>query len=166
MGYATTFVVLAVAALLTPATARAATPWRAADQVRAGLSDAGTDLLLGDGGRAERAVARARRAYAADLRRGIRRADPEADADARRALDAAASAARRDDDVALAAARGSARAAVLRGAYAVTVTAAQRGRRAHRSLLAPPARVPHGHALHAPRGRRHARGGAPRRAGG
>ena len=108
--------------------ARAATPWGAADGVRAGLSAAGTELLLGEPVRAARGVERARRAYDAGLRRALRRADPAADVAARRALHDAAEAVRRDDPVALAAARGRARGAVLSGAYNVTVDAAGRGR--------------------------------------
>ena len=67
------------------------------------------------GGRPRRA-----RAYDDALRPAIRRADPKADARARRALADARRAVASGDEVALGAARGAARAALLAGAFAVT----------------------------------------------
>jgi high-affinity iron transporter len=112
-------------------------PWRAADQIRSGLFDAQSSLLLGDGGDAEALVAEAERALGGELARSLARSAP---AD-RRALEedlaAARAAAARGDELGLAAARGRAVAALRRGAYAVTVAAARRGdvAQAHRWLL-------------------------------
>jgi high-affinity iron transporter len=72
-------------------------------------------------------VTSARRRYGGALAAGIRRADAGADADARRALTAAARAARAGDDTRLAAARGALRAALLRGSFAATLAAVERG---------------------------------------
>jgi high-affinity iron transporter len=117
---------------LAPASASAAAPWRAAATVRDALFDAQTELIIGSEARAVRAVARARAAYAraprgAGLRAGVRAADPAADGAVMAALRAATAAARRGDSVRLAAARGSARAAILRGSFAATLAAVERG---------------------------------------
>ena len=70
---------------------------------------------------------RARREYRGVLRTSLRADAPAADRTLRRALTVAGRAARRDDPRALAAARGEARAALLGGAYAVTLDSAGRG---------------------------------------
>jgi high-affinity iron transporter len=118
-------VVLALA--LVPATAGAAEPWRDATTVRDALFDAQAELILGSEATAARQVARARAAYRGDLRAGIRAADREADAAVVRALRAAAAAAQRGRRARLAAARGAARAAILRGSFAATIAAVERG---------------------------------------
>jgi high-affinity iron transporter len=120
-------VALLAAMLVAAAPAAAEPPWRAADTVRDALFDAQAELILGSRTTAARAVERARAAYSGDLRSGIRRADGGADRAVRRALAAATGAARRGDGVRLAAARGTARAAVFRGAFAATLAAIDRG---------------------------------------
>ena len=72
-----------------------------------------------------RSEARAR--YTGTLAAGLRSADPQADRAVRAALREALRAGRRGDPVHLAAARGDARAAVLRGAFAVALRAIGRG---------------------------------------
>jgi high-affinity iron transporter len=121
---------LAVAAALvavSPATAAAAPPWRAADTVRDALFDAQSELILGSEATAAREVRRAQTGYRGELRTGVRAADIDADAAVGRALREAAVAARRGDPVRLAAARGAARAAILRGSFAATLAAIARG---------------------------------------
>jgi high-affinity iron transporter len=117
---------------LAPATAAAAPPWRAADTVRDALFDAQTELIIGSEAAAVDDIARARAAYeraprARGLGAGIRAADAAADRAVLAALRAAAAAARRGDSVRLAAARGAARAAILRGSFAATLAAVERG---------------------------------------
>jgi high-affinity iron transporter len=127
-------------ALLPAGTAAAEPPWQSAERTQAALFDAQTELLLGapgggavQGGRPPpwpRAVARveaASRAFRGALAAGLREDAPAALRDARAALRAAAAAVARGDQTGLAGARGSFRAAVLRGAYEVTLTAVQRG---------------------------------------
>ena len=109
------------------AAAERAAPWESAEQVRRALFDAQTELILGTPAAAAREAARARTAYRGTLRSGLREADPAADRAARAALAQATAAAQADDATALAAARGAVRAALFRGAFAVTVAAAQRG---------------------------------------
>jgi high-affinity iron transporter len=119
--------VAALIALAVPASASAAEPWRSASDVRDALFDAQTELIIGTGASAERAVARGADAYRGQLRAGIRAADPAADRDARAALAAAAKAVRREDAAALAGARGALRAAIFRGSFAATLAAVDRG---------------------------------------
>ena len=120
-------VVASLLAFAAGAHAQGEAPWRAAEQVRSGLFEAQSSMLLGDGDDAEALVAGAQRAVAAELARGLARRAP-ADLRALEAdLAAAAEAADRGDEVALAAARGRAVAALRRGAYAVTLAAARRG---------------------------------------
>ncbi len=116
-------------AVLTTATAAAAAtpPWKAADAVRDGLFGAQTALILDTRADAVEAVAAGAGSYTGELRRRIAQADPVADRDVRRALAAARRAARGGDEAALAESRGSARAAVLRGAYAVILDAVGNG---------------------------------------
>jgi high-affinity iron transporter len=119
---------LAVALVaLVPATASAAAPWREADGVRDALFDAQSELILGSEATAARAAERARKAYAGDLRAGLRAADADADAAVIAALRDAERAARRGDAVRLAAACGAARAAILRGSYTATLDAVDAG---------------------------------------
>jgi high-affinity iron transporter len=122
-------VTLAVVALLAFAGSAGATepPWRAAGDVRDALFDAQAELIVGTPATAQRAVARARAAYAGRLRAGVRAADPSAGRAAQAALAAAVRAARRGDATRLAAARGAARAAIFRGSYAATLGAVGRG---------------------------------------
>jgi high-affinity iron transporter len=122
-------VTLAVVALLAFAGSAGATepPWRAAGDVRDALFDAQAELIVGTPATAQRAVARARAAYAGRLRAGVRAADPSAGRAAQAALAAAGRAARRGDATRLAAARGAARAAIFRGSYAATLGAVGRG---------------------------------------
>jgi high-affinity iron transporter len=132
------FVIAAVAAagaMAAPAHAQTP-PWRAAEQIRTGLVDAQSELILGSRSRAQASIRRATAAYDA-LAGPISRADRSADAAAVRALAAARRAIDAGSQVRLAAARGAMRAALFRGAYAVAVAAAGRGdaTRARRWLL-------------------------------
>ncbi len=112
-----------VALLALPAAAHAATPapWQTAGKITDGLFDAQTELVLSGPSRAAKDAARARSAYTGDFRATLRAADPAADRAVLGGLRAASKAARADDQVALAAARGTVRAGLFRGAYAVTV---------------------------------------------
>ena len=115
--------------LAIPGAAKAAaeTPWRAAGEVRDALFDAQTELIVGTRATAEKQVARGVEAYRGPLRAGIRSADPAADKAVLRSLAAARTAVARGDSTALAGARGAARAAILRGSYAATLAAVDRG---------------------------------------
>ena len=117
----------AAVVLIAPAGAVAAEPWQDARQVTDGLFDAQTELVLSGPAEATKDTARARAAYSGELRDTLREADPAADRVVAAALRDAERAARADDQAALAAARGSVRAGLLRGSYAVTVEAAGRG---------------------------------------
>ena len=118
----------AAALLIAPSAALAAdAPWQEAGQVTDGLFDAQTELVLDGEDAAAKDVARAGAAYAGDLRDTLRKADPAADKvvagglqDAERAVDG-------NDQTALAAARGTVRAGLYRGAYAVITDATARG---------------------------------------
>ncbi|WP_037408766.1 FTR1 family iron permease [Candidatus Solirubrobacter pratensis] len=115
---------LAVAVLLAaPAAARAATPWQSADRVADRLFDAQTELVLSGPREASADVARARAAYAGELRAGM----GASGAAVRAALAAAARAARTGDQPGLAAARGAVRAALFHGAYDKTLAATAAG---------------------------------------
>jgi high-affinity iron transporter len=120
-------VVFAFLAIAGTAQAAAETPWRAAGEVRDALFDAQTDLIVGTRTTAEKQVARAAGAYRGALRTGVRRADPAADRAVVRGLDAARAAVAHGDSTALAGARGATRAAMLRGSYAATLAAVDRG---------------------------------------
>ncbi len=122
-------VLVALAVLAIPASAGAASPppWHAAGDVRDALFAAQTELIVGTPASAARLVERGETAYAGRLRAGIRAADPAADKAVARALADARAAAASDDGTALAAARGAARAAILRGSYAATLAAVDRG---------------------------------------
>jgi high-affinity iron transporter len=120
-------VVAVVAMATTPNAAAADAPWRSADALRGGLFDAQTALILETPRAAALDVRRATRRYRGELRRNIARSAPAADRALRRALAAAHRAAARGNATALAAARGTARAALLLGAYAVTLDATGRG---------------------------------------
>src|SRR4051794_1685659 len=108
-------VLVLLAALALPATARGAEPppWRGADQVRDALFDAQAEMIVGTRASSERLVEKASHAYGGRLRAGIRASDPAADRSARRALANAHAAVVHGDDAALAAARGAARAAIF-----------------------------------------------------
>jgi high-affinity iron transporter len=121
------FPVAVLAALaLAPAATAVTPPWQAAEEVRASLFEAQSALLLGEA--APWAVERARRAYDDALAPSIRKADHSADGAATRALSRAEAAFLGGDEVALAAARGSAVAAIRRGAYEVTLDAVAAGK--------------------------------------
>jgi len=114
---------LALAAPARTAAAAERAPWQAGTEVRDRLFAAQSALLLGeDGARAQ--VDRARRAYAGELRAGLRRADPGADREVRAGLRAARAA---RTPLALAAARGAVVAALYRGAAAATLAAVRAG---------------------------------------
>src|SRR5215211_757262 len=118
----------AAALLLIPASAHAAgAPWKEAGRVTDGLFDAQTELVLDDRAAAAEDIARARDAYAGDLRETVREADPAADEAITTALKDAADAVGEDDQAALAAARGTTRAGLFRGAYSVITEATARG---------------------------------------
>jgi high-affinity iron transporter len=116
----------AAAFLLAPAAANAAdAPWKQAGAVTDGLFDAQTELVLD--GPAAKDVDRAADAYGGGFRDTLRAADPDADEAIADGLQAAERAVADDDQVALAAARGSVRAGLFRGAYAVITEATARG---------------------------------------
>jgi high-affinity iron transporter len=122
-----TLAALAVAALAAPAPAGASPPWQAAEQIRSGLFQAQSSLLLDGGAGAAAKVEHARGALHGELQRDLR-ADAPGDLRAvRRGLAAARAAAAGGDDVGLAAARGRIVAALRRGAYAVTLDATRSG---------------------------------------
>jgi high-affinity iron transporter len=110
-----------------PASAAAAEPWQDAGRVTDGLFDAQTELVLDGRQAASEDLRRARNAYDDDFQETLRAADPEADDAITSGLRAAERAVAADDQIALAAARGSVRAGLFRGAYAVTTEAAGRG---------------------------------------
>ena len=105
-----------------PAAAAPAEPWRAAAEVRDGLFDAQSALLLDERG-ADRHVEHAADAYAGPLRTVLRRADPAAH---REILGGLRRAARAETPIALAAVRGTVQAALFRGALAATLAAIER----------------------------------------
>ena len=118
-------VAAAAACLASPASAEA--PWRAAEDIRAGLFDAQSALLLSEPDRAQQGVADARAAVSGELATGLRRHAPEHLRELRADLEAAEQAAADGDEIRLAAARGRAVAALRGGAYAVTVASTRHG---------------------------------------
>jgi high-affinity iron transporter len=120
---------LAAAAALLPApgTARAEAPWQQAEQVRNGLFDAQTDILLEGGATAAEEVRRTQAAVSGKLAVQLRSSSPRSLAQLRAALADAEAAAAAGDEVALAAARGRAIAALRHGAFDVAVAAAAAG---------------------------------------
>jgi high-affinity iron transporter len=113
------------AMFLAPA-ASADAPWEEAEEVRAGLFEAQTALLLDRGRGVQAGVARARSAATGRLARSMRGTAPVELTTLRNALAKAGSAATSGDEVALASARGAAIAAVRAGAFALTVDAVER----------------------------------------
>src|SRR4051812_44946404 len=107
--------------------AHAQAPWETAGQVTDGLFDAQTELVLSGTDAAAADAAQARKAYAGEFEATIAKADPAADKAIEGGLQAAATATQDDDATGLAAARGSVRAGLYKGAYAVTTEAAARG---------------------------------------
>jgi len=128
-------VAAAVLVLMAAGVSWAEPPWRAAERMQTALFDAQTALLLDEDRSSERPtrVPALRGPLAACLRRDA----PAAYAGARSALRRAARAIARSDSTGLASARGRLRAALLRGAYDVTLAAVRRGdtRTASRWLL-------------------------------
>jgi high-affinity iron transporter len=127
----------AVFILVIAPTAHAQAPWLQAEQVRNGLFDAQTDILLEGGASAAADVAAAERSVSGRLERQLAASSPASLRELRAALDAAERAAATGDQVALAAARGTAIAALRRGAFDVAAAAAAAGeaRRARDWLL-------------------------------
>ena len=121
-------VAVAGALLLGAPAAHAQQPWQGAEQIRAGLFDAQTDLLLGDGATASADVAEAEAAISGSLARGLGRSAPSSLRGLRAALASAARAASAGDEVGLAAARGRALATLRAGAFATAIDAAKAGR--------------------------------------
>jgi high-affinity iron transporter len=119
----------AAAAVLCLAAGRAAAhpPWEHAEEVRNGLFDAQTDLLLDGGARAAADVEAVRTAIHGPLRRQLGASSPASLRALEGALADAQAAASEGDDVGLAAARGRALAALREGAFAVTVDATEAG---------------------------------------
>ena len=95
-----------------PASADA--PWAQAEEVRAGLFEAQTDLLLDGGARAAERVEAAEGAITGRLERELATSSPGSLRDLRSAVAAASTAAASGNEVALAAARGRALAALRR----------------------------------------------------
>ena len=117
----------AVSVMLAAAPATAAQPWRGAEKLRAGLFGAQAELVFGSESTAAAKIRGARRAFAGELGRGLREADPAAARDLAESLAAAARAAARGNRTSLAAARGAASAALLRGAAKAAERAAVAG---------------------------------------
>ncbi len=120
---------LAFGALGLAATATAAPPWQAADQIRADLFRAQTELLLGGDAPAgpRDALGDADRTTARSLAPDLSRDAPGALAKLRASLRAARRSFAAGDEVRLAAARGRAVAALRLGAFAVAAAATERG---------------------------------------
>jgi high-affinity iron transporter len=115
----------AVAAPGAPGAGGDAAPWQAADAIRADLFEAQTQLLLDE--RSGDALAAAGRHVAGLFARDMARVAPAASRELRGALQSAERALADGDEIGLAAARGSAIAALRRGAFAVAVVATERG---------------------------------------
>ncbi len=121
---------LALAALAAgsgAASASAAAPWEQAEEVRAGLFEAQTDLLLDGGEEASLRVEGAEAAITGRLERELAASSPGSLRELRDAVADAANAAAAGNEAALAAARGRALAAIRRGAFAVAVDATRAG---------------------------------------
>jgi high-affinity iron transporter len=116
---------VAGALMLGAPAAHAQAPWQGAEQIRAGLFNAQTALLLGEGATASADVAEAQNAVSGSLARGLARSSPSSLRGLRAALASAARAGSADDQVALAAARGRALAILRAGAFAAAIEAAQ-----------------------------------------
>ncbi len=108
-----------------PASAAAVPPWQAADQLRAELFEAQTQLLFGE--RDDGAVDRAEAQLSGELRRGLAAGAADELEEIEAALDHARAAMRQLDEVGLASSRGQIVAALRRGALAVAVDAAAAG---------------------------------------
>ena len=104
------------------ASAAAAPPWQAAQELDDGLTAAQTQVILEEGG--GNAVAEAERKLAGPLRAGLAADAPAELQEVEAGLAAAGAAAARGDEEALAAARGQIVAALRRGAMAVAIAAA------------------------------------------
>jgi high-affinity iron transporter len=116
---------MALAILVTPARAASTPPWQAADQIRAELFEAQTQLLFGE--RDDGAVDRAEAQLRGPLRRGLAVSAPAELREIEASLAGARRAVGELDEVALASARGEIVAALRRGALAVAVDAAAAG---------------------------------------
>jgi high-affinity iron transporter len=103
--------------------AAAEPPWQGADEIRADLFEAQSQLLFGE--RDPAPVRQASRSLRGELRRGLAADAPAELRAVEAALLAAGRAARQLDEVGLASARGEAIAALRRGAMAVAVAAAR-----------------------------------------
>ncbi|HEX3239073.1 MAG TPA: FTR1 family protein [Solirubrobacterales bacterium] len=108
-----------------PASAAGAPPWQAADQIRAELFEAQTQLLFGE--RDDGAVDRAEAQLSGELRRGLAASAPADLKEIEASLGQARAAMSQLDEVELASARGEIVAALRRGALAVAVDAAAAG---------------------------------------
>ena len=118
-----------VSAAAAPAAPRteAAPPWQAAQRMQDFVFDAQSALLLDEPRSAAGLVRRGRAQLHGPLARGLRRDARQALRAVAVALSAAERSARARDEIGLAAARGSLRAALLRGSYAVTLAAVRAG---------------------------------------
>ncbi len=116
---------MGLAVFAAPAGAATEPPWQAADEIRAELFEAQTQLLFGE--RDDGAVDRAEARLAGELRRGLAAGAPRELDEIESSLAAARRAAAELDEAALAAARGRAVAALRRGALALAVDAAAAG---------------------------------------
>jgi high-affinity iron transporter len=120
-------IIVAAAAFALPEGAKAHPPWEHAEELRAGLFAAQTDILLDEGAEAGAEVATAKAAVAGSLARQIGASSPRSLRALREALASAGAAAAAGDEGALAAARGRALAALRRGAFDVAVAATAAG---------------------------------------
>lgn len=110
---------------LGPAAAAAEPPWQGADEIRADLFEAQSQLLFGERGGQTVAAAEAR--LSGSLRGGLAADAPEELREVEASLRAAKAASAGLDEAALAAARGQTVSALRRGAMAVAIAAARRG---------------------------------------
>ena len=102
-------------------------PWQQGEQIRNGLFDAQTSIILEGGASAGDDVASAERAISGRLERQLAAASPAQLAALRAAVADAGTAVAAEDEVGLAAARGRALAALRHGAFNVAVDATARG---------------------------------------
>ena len=107
--------------------AHAQAPWQQGEQIRNGLFDAQTDIILEGGASAGDDVAAAQRAISGKLERQLADASPANLAALRAAVSDAQAAVAAEDEVGLAAARGRALAALRHGAFDVAVDATSKG---------------------------------------
>ena len=152
---------LLIALALAPAAGAAEPPWEAAEEVRASLFESQTGLLLDEP--ATGSLTAAGRSLERSLAPELERADPAALGAARAALRRAGGALASGDEVALANARGQVAGRAAPRRIRGHARGGGAGRCGPRPPLAPRARLPRGHPLHATGNRRDRRDRLARR---